>query len=186
MKKFIQGMMVISVLASAVVLNAQTPASGAGSNGSSGGRAPAAPAATLTADQVVSKYVDAIGGKDAVTQVKSLSMDTSAQVMGNDVSGTVVVVDGVGYKSQMEFNGAAIIQCYNAKGGWQVNPMAGSADPTAMSDDEYKTGKDQIFVGGPLYDYAAKGNKVEELPGDAGTYKIKLTTKDSVGNHLRD
>ena len=48
-----------------------------------------------------------------------------------------------------------------------------------MSDDEYKVGKDQIYVGGPLYDYAAKGNKVELVPGDAGTYKIKLTTKDN-------
>ncbi len=184
MKRFIHGMMVICVLASAVVLNAQTPdqapAPTAPAAAAPAAPATAAPAATLTADQVVSKYVDAIGGKDAIAQVKSLSMDTSAQVMGNDVSGTVVVADGVGYKSQMEFNGAAIIQCYNAKGGWQVNPMAGSADPTAMSDDEYKTGKDQIFVGGPLFDYAAKGNKVEELSGDAGTYKIKLTTKDSV------
>lgn len=184
MKKFIHGMMVISVLASAVVLNAQTPAQ-APAQTAPAATAPAAPAAaapaeTLTADQVVSKYVDAIGGKDAIGQVKSISMDTSAQVMGNDVTGTVVVVDGVGYKSQMEFNGAAIIQCFSAKGGWQVNPMAGSADPTALSDDEYKTGKDQIYVGGPLYNYADKGNKVDLVPGDAGTYKIKLTNKDSV------
>ncbi|MGA9783532.1 MAG: hypothetical protein WBQ52_15345, partial [Terracidiphilus sp.] len=141
--------------------------------------APTAPAATLMADEVVGKYVDAIGGKDAIAQIKSLSMVTSAQVMGNDVPGTVVLADGVGYKSAMEFNGTSIIQCYTAKGGWQVNPMAGAADPTAMSDDEYKVGKDQIYVGGPLYDYAAKGNKVELVPGDAGTYKIKLTTKDN-------
>ena len=51
------------------------------------------------ADEVVGKYVDAIGGKDAIAQMKSISMVTSAQVMGNDVPGTVVVVDGVGYKS---------------------------------------------------------------------------------------
>ncbi len=30
-----------------------------------------------------------------------------------------------------------------------------------MPDDVYNAGKGQINVGGPLYDYAAKGNKIE-------------------------
>jgi hypothetical protein len=183
MKKLVHGMMVFSALASVMVLNAQTPdQTPATAPAAPAQTAPAAtaPAANLSADDVVSKYVDAVGGKDAISQVKSLSMDTSASVMGNDVSGTLVLVDGVGYKQVTDFNGTQIIQCYNATGGWQVNPMAGAADPTAMSDDEYKMGKDQIYVGGPLYNYAAKGNKIEMLPGDAGSYKIKLTTKDNV------
>ena len=181
MKNLIHGMMVVTALAGAIALNAQTPDQTPAPAPAPAAPAPAvAPAPTLTADEVVAKYVDAVGGKDAIAQVKSLSMDTTASVMGNDVSGTVIVVDGVGYKSQMDFNGTQIIGCVNAKGGWQVNPMAGAADPTPMSDAEYKEGKDEMYVAGPLFDYATKGNKIEELPGDAGTYKIKLTTKDGV------
>jgi hypothetical protein len=154
MKNLIRGIVAFSILTGAVALSAQT------------------------ADEIVSKHVAAIGGKDAISQVKSISMDTSVQVMGNDAPSSIIVVDGVGYKSETDFNGSKIIQCYNDKGGWTVNPMAGANDPTPMSDDEYKLGKDQIHVGGPLYDYAAKGSKVELVSKDADTYKIKVTPKD--------
>lgn len=156
MKNVVRGIMVYSALAGALTLSAQT------------------------ADEIVGKYVAAIGGKEAIGQVKSVSMESSVQVMGNETSSTTIIVDGVGFRSETEFNGNKIVQCYNDKGGWSVNPMAGSADPTPMPDDQYLAGKEQINVGGGLYDYAAKGSKVELLGKDAGTYKVKLTTKDKV------
>ncbi len=58
--------------------------------------------------------------------------------------------------------------------------MAGAADPTPMPDDQYKARKDDIYVGGQLYDYAAKGSKIELFGKDGEAYKIKLTTKDNV------
>jgi len=179
MTKFFRGMVVFSAVAGALALSAQTPTQAPAPAPAPAAAPAGVPAATMTADEVVGKYLDAIGGKDAIGQVKSISMDTDVQVMGNDAPGTVKVVDGVGYRSDTDFNGSAITQCYNAKGGWQVNPMAGSADPTAMTDDEYKAGKDGMYVGGGLYDYAAKGSKIELLPSDPGTYKIKETTKDN-------
>lgn len=180
MNSKIRGLMVCSALASALILKAQAPAQAPAQPPAPAAAPATPPAPTLSADEVVGKYLDAIGGKAAIGQVKSVSMDTSASVMGNDVAGTVVIVDGVGYKSTMDFNGTQIIQCYNAKGGWQVNPMAGAADPTAMSDDEYKAGKDQIYVGGPLNDYAAKGSKLTLVSSTPDAYTVKLTTKDNI------
>jgi hypothetical protein len=148
--------MVFSAVAAAVVLNAQT------------------------ADEIVAKYIDAIGGKQAIGQVKSISMETSVQVNGSDSPGTTVILDGVGYISETDVNGSKIIQCYTDKGGWVMNPLAGMADPTPMPDDQYQTGKDDIYVGGSLYNYAAKGAKVDLLSKDAKTYTLKLTTKDKV------
>lgn len=156
MRKLFRGMMVCTALASAVLLSAQT------------------------ADEVVGKYLDAVGGKDAISHVKSISMETSTQVMGNDAPGTTVIVDGVGYKTETDFNGSKIVQCINANGGWMVNPMAGATDPTPMPDDLYKASKDQIYIGGGLYDYAARGGKIELVSKDADTYKIKLTSKDNI------
>ena len=102
MKNVLRGMVAFSVLMGAVALSAQT------------------------VDEVISKHLAAIGGKDAISQVKSMAMETSVQMMGNDAPSTTLVVDGVGYKSETEFNGTKIIQCYNDKGGWTVNPATGS------------------------------------------------------------
>jgi hypothetical protein len=156
MKNFIRGIVVVSALAGAVSLSAQT------------------------ADEIVSKYVAAIGGKDAISQVKSVSIGSSVSMMGGENPSTTTIVDGVGYKSETEINGTKIVQCFTDKGGWIVNPMAGDTSASAMPDDLYNTGKGQIFVGGPLYDYAAKGSKVEMLGKEGSAYKIKLTSKEGV------
>lgn len=156
MKNFIQGILVVSALASAVSLSAQT------------------------AGEIVSKDVAAIGGKDAISQVKSVYMETSITMMGGENPSTTTIVNGVGYKSETDFNGTKIVQCYTDKGGWTINPMAGAATATPMPDDVYNAGKAQINIGGALYDYAAKGSKVELLGKDGGAYKIKLTSKENV------
>jgi hypothetical protein len=156
MKNFIRGILVVSALAGAVALSAQT------------------------ADEIVAKYVAAIGGKDAISQVKSVYTESSITMMGGDNPSTTMLVDGVGFKNETEFNGTKIVQCYTDKGGWIVNPMAGAANATPMPDDVYNAGKAQIRVGGPLYDYAAKGSKVELLGKDGTAYKIKLTSKENI------
>jgi hypothetical protein len=186
MKSFIHGILMVAVMASAVSMSAQTAgqAQPAGQSPAAGQAQtadqaqPAVPA--QTADEIVGKYVAAIGGKDAISKVKSMYLETSVQVMGNESPSTTTIVDGVGYKTETDLNGAKIVQCYTDKGGWTVNPMAGQNDPTAMPDEVYNLGKAQINVGGALYDYAAKGSKVELVGKDGGAYKVKLTTKENV------
>ena len=178
MNTVIRNLMVFSALTGALALHAQAPAAQPAPTPAPAPAADAAPA--LTADEIVGRNIDAIGGKDAISKVKSMSIDMSMQVMGSEAPSTTVVVDGVGYKVQFDFNGAQMVQCFTDKGGWMVNPMAGAAEPTPMDDDQYKAGKEQIYIGGPLYDYATRGGKVELLGTDADTYKLKVTSKDGV------
>jgi fructose-specific component phosphotransferase system IIB-like protein len=136
-----------------------------------------------TADEIISKYVEAIGGKDKVSQVTSLYIESGTEVMGNEMVTKTTIVNGKGYKNESDFNGQQIVQVVTDKGGWSINPFAGSSDPTPIPADEFKLGQDQVYIAGPLINYAAHGGKVEllgqEKVGEVNAHKLKYTNKDN-------
>ncbi len=133
-------------------------------------------AGAQTVDEIINKHIEAIGGKEKISQVKSLYIENTVDAMGNSSASVESLLQGKGYKSETEFNGQKVINCYTDKGGWALNPFFGTPDPQAMPDEMYKAGKDQIYFGGPLVDYATKGNKVESLGKEGTNYKLKVTS----------
>lgn len=139
-----------------------------------------------TADDIIGKYVDAIGGKDKLGQIKSIYTEASVNVMGTDNPATVTVLVGKGYRSDAEVNGSKIVQCFTDKSGWSINPFTGSSDPTAMPDEQYQSGKDDIWVGGSLLNYKTAGYTAELLPKDGNNYPIKITAGKRVVTYFID
>jgi outer membrane lipoprotein-sorting protein len=137
-----------------------------------------------TADEIITKHINAIGGKDKINGVKTITLESTLEVMGNEAPSSTIIVNGKGYKSETDFNGQKIINVITDKGGWMLNPMMGQSAPEALPADQAKAGQGQLQIGGPLFDYAAKGNKVELLGKEdvngVSAHKIKVTTKDSV------
>ncbi|MDE3182936.1 MAG: hypothetical protein KGM16_05910 [Bacteroidota bacterium] len=133
------------------------------------------------ADEIINHYVDAIGGKDNLSKVNTVSMEASSQVMGNDNPVVVDIINGKGYKSVTDFNGQQFVRAYTDKGGWTINPFAGGSDPVALSPEEYKSVKEDMYIGGALYEYAVNHTGTATLEGtDGGAYKIKYTSPDSI------
>lgn len=128
-----------------------------------------------TVDEVISKHIEAIGGKDKLSQVKSVYTENSMEVMGNSVAQKEYLLEGKGFKSEVEFNGSNIVQVVTDKGGWMVNPMMGGTDAQAIPDAAFKSSKPLIYVGGALTDYSTKGYKAELLGKEDGNFKIKVT-----------
>lgn len=136
-----------------------------------------------TVDEIINKYITAIGGKDKLNSIKTLYYESSIDVMGNEATSTTYIINGKGMKSETDFNGQKIVQVVTENGGWMINPMMGQTTAGELPKDQMKGSQSQYTMGGGLLDYAAKGNKVElvgrEDVSGVSTYKIKLTTKDS-------
>ena len=139
-----------------------------------------------TADDIIGKYVDAIGGKDKLGQMKSVYTEATVNVMGSDNPASTTLLVGKGYRSEADINGSKIIQCYTDKGGWSINPFAGVTDAAPMPDDQYQAGKDDIWVGGSLLNYKANGYTVELLPKDGNNYPVKITAGKQVTTYFID
>lgn len=136
-----------------------------------------------TADEIVNKHIEAMGGKEQIKNIKSVYTEGTMNVMGNEAPVTTTILNGKGFKSEVDFNGQKIVQVLTDKEGWAINPMMGSTDPQKMPEEQYNSSKDEIFVGGPLYDYAAKGYKVDlagrEDVNSVNAYKLNVTNDDN-------
>ncbi len=133
-----------------------------------------------TADEIVNKYIDALGGKDKLQQVKTVYMENTSSAMGNEGPSTINLVTGVGFKIVSDFNGQSVIIAVTNKGGWQVNPFQGASAPTPMPDEMLKQSKGRLDPFGALNNYASKGNKVELQGRDGNAFKLKVTSADSI------
>lgn len=136
-----------------------------------------------TADEIIGKYIQAIGGKDFINKITSVYYESTYEAMGTMGPVKMTTLNGKGMKQEVDIMGSPMITCYTDKGGWSTNPMAGITTPEDMTEAQYKAGKDQIVIEAPFINYAENGSKVEllgnELVGDVNAYKIKLTTRDS-------
>jgi hypothetical protein len=137
-----------------------------------------------TVDEIIAKYINAIGGIDKINGIQSIYRESDIEVMGNTASSTTYVINKKGYKMEMDFNGSKIIQCITDKGGWAINPMMGQTSPEALPDDQVRSSQSQLYIAGPLVDYVPKGNIVtlsgmEDVNGKSA-YKLNVITKDSL------
>ena len=140
-------------------------------------------ATAQTADDIINKHIDAIGGKDKLSQITSCVTEKTTEVMGNESKTTTTIVNGKGYRNEADFNGQQLVQVVTDKGGWNINPFTGSATATALTPEEYKSSEDAVYLPDPLFNYAQHGAKVElagqEKVGDINAFKLNYTNKDS-------
>jgi hypothetical protein len=131
-------------------------------------------------DDIINKHLDALGGKNVINSVKTVYIESSVDVMGSEAPSITYILNGKGYRNDLDFNGSKIIQCVTDKGGWGINPLMGQTTPADIPGDQLKSSQMNLNLGGPLMDYATKGFKVTFEGKDSADYKLKLASNDGI------
>jgi len=134
-----------------------------------------------TADEVIDKHFDAIGGKDNWRKVTSMKMEATVSTQGMDIPITVYQVHNKAMKQEINVMNMVGYVIMTTEGGWNFLPFMGQTAPEPMTTDDLEVGKEQLDIQGELLDYTAKGHSVELLGKEDvdGTdcHKLKLTRK---------
>jgi hypothetical protein len=139
-----------------------------------------------TADEVVNKYLNAIGGKDAWKKVNSMKVTGSMDAQGTKIPVVYTKVQNTGLRQDITLMGMSGYVIMTPAGGWTYMPFAGQQKPEAMTADDVKEGLDELDVQGILVDYKDKGHTIELVGKEdvEGTecFKLKVTLK---GGNIR-
>jgi hypothetical protein len=135
-----------------------------------------------TADDVVNKYVEAMGGKEKLMALKSVKMTGSISVQGMDVGIAITILNGVGSRNDISVPGMGEgYQIMTPTKGWSYMPFQGQTSPEEVSDDKVKAGQAQLDLQSSLVNYKEKGHTIELLGKEtvegSECYKLKVTQK---------
>ncbi len=134
-----------------------------------------------TVDEIINKYIDAMGGKEKLSSIKSVYMEgTSVMQNGTEITQRLWKVDGKLMRREISSAMFNMISVVTDKEGWSQNPRSGgNFEP--MTPEMVTGMQSELDCAGPLVDYAAKGHKAELIGKEdvEGTecWKIKLTLK---------
>jgi len=132
-----------------------------------------------TAQEIVNRNLTAMGGKERLQSIHSLYQEGIA-VLGNGEqlsSRSWRVYDKL-FRQEVAMPAGKVTILVTPNKGWSAGPGTGGLFKP-LTPDQYKTLRPEIDPGGPLVDYAAKGNKVELVGKDtvAGEpcYRLKVS-----------
>jgi hypothetical protein len=137
-----------------------------------------------TADELVSKNIEAKGGADALRALQSLKLTGKMLMQQGQIELAYLQTkkrpDEV--RTEASLQGMTQIQAYDGKEGWKVSPFFGRKDPERMSADDVKALVEDTEIDGPLVDWKEKGSTVEYLGTEDvdGTpaHKLKVVRKN--------
>jgi hypothetical protein len=136
-----------------------------------------------TADEIIDKYINEIGGKEKWRQVKSMIVEGQIEVQGVTIPYKMQAIMNVGVRVDAEFQGQKIIDITTPKEGWSQNPLGGKTNLQPLTSEELKEKLDELDIQDEFVDYKEKGSTVEYLGKDEEDgneyHKIKLTTKNA-------
>ena len=134
-----------------------------------------------TADEVIDKHIEALGGKEKLSTLKSVRMETNLSVQGMEIPVITTKVHNVGQRVDISAMGMEGYVINTPTSGSTFMPFMGQSAAEAMPEDQVKQAADDLDIQGALLNYKDKGHTVELVGKEAvdGTecFKLKITAK---------
>ena len=143
-------------------------------------------AAEENVDQLIAKHLDTRGGLAKIQAIQTMRVTGKMMAGPQEFPLTIEFKRPNQIRFEMTIQEQSIVQVYDGKQGWSINPFAGyqggKKDAQPMDPDDTKEFEVQADMDGPLVDYAKKGHKVEyvgqESVEGSPAYKLKVTLKN--------
>jgi outer membrane lipoprotein-sorting protein len=135
-----------------------------------------------SADDIISKYIEAIGGRDKIKAITSMKVNAKLQQGGQEIPGIIYKKRPNLFELEYTVQGKTGREGFDGTDGWNFNPFSGRDYAEKMDADELKTTKFESNFDEALIDYAKKGYKVsyvgEEDADGSPAYHLALTTQE--------
>jgi hypothetical protein len=137
-----------------------------------------------TADDIIAKYVNAIGGKTKLDGIKSLYLEGNINAQGQKIPVKMWIVSKKAFRIEYTFNGMTGYTIFRTDSGWNYSPFQGQKTAEPMTADEVKQSQPELDVEGALVNYKQYGYKVtyegkDDVDG-TDAYKLKVVISDSL------
>ena len=136
-----------------------------------------------TVDELVGKNIEAKGGLDHIKAVKTRRITGRAEQ--SDGPPLAVVIENArpdDIRQDITVAGMTMVQAYDGKAGWMIQPFSGRKYPQLMGEDDLRDLTLDADIDGPLVDYKAKGNTVEYMGHDIvdgdDALRLRVTLKN--------
>ena len=131
-----------------------------------------------SAQDIINKYLQAMGGKEKLQTINSLYQEGIAVLEnGEELSSKSWRVYDRVYRQEVVMPAGKVVIVVTPRQGWSAGPGTGGLYKP-LTDVQLKSLRPEIDPGGPLVDYAAKGNKVEldgkDTVNGQACYRLKV------------
>ncbi len=111
-----------------------------------------------TADDVINKYFESVGGIDKWKSLKSMKMTGNLTMQMGEFQFTIYRKAPNKFKIVLNIQGQEIVpQAFDGETAWMINPFAGGNGPTKVPDDQIQAVKDESEFEDPFINYKEKG-----------------------------
>ncbi|MEQ9619007.1 MAG: hypothetical protein RIG61_07505 [Deltaproteobacteria bacterium] len=128
---------------------------------------------------ILTRYYDAIGGRENWEQVEAIKYTGNMQSMGKQFKAALVYERPDKCRIDFSVGNIYFIQAYDGESAWKFNPTTKDSKPEYLTGEDADDLKETCDFDGPLIDHENKGYTIDYMGREnvegKDAYKLKIT-----------